>query len=68
MFRRKDGEVAELDATVKVMSGAVEGSNVNAVGEMTQMISLQRQFEVQVKMMKTAEEIDRQHNQIMRVV
>lgn len=68
LFRRKDGEVAELDATVRVMSGAVEGSNVNAVGEMTQMISLQRQFEVQVKMMKTAEEIDRQHNQIMRVV
>jgi flagellar basal-body rod protein FlgF len=68
LFRRKDGEIAEADATVKVLSGAVEGSNVNAVGEMTQMISLQRQFEVQVKMMKTAEEIDRQHNQIMRVI
>jgi flagellar basal-body rod protein FlgF len=68
LFRRKDGEVAEADATVSVLSGAVEGSNVNAVGEMTQMISLQRQFEVQVKMMKTAEEIDRQHNQIMRIV
>jgi len=68
LFRRKDGEVAEADATVKVLSGAVEGSNVNAVGEMTQMISLQRQFEVQVKMMKTAEEIDRQHNQIMRII
>ncbi|MCA1929474.1 flagellar basal body rod protein FlgF [Rheinheimera sp.] len=68
LFRRKDGEDAEADATVKVLSGAVEGSNVNAVGEMTQMISLQRQFEVQVKMMKTAEEIDRQHNQIMRIV
>ncbi len=65
LFRRKDGEVAEVDATVKVLSGAVEGSNVNAVGEMTQMISLQRQFEVQVKMMKTAEEMDRQHNQVM---
>ena len=68
LFRRKDGEDAEADATVKVLSGAVEGSNVNAVGEMTQMISLQRQFEVQVKMMKTAEEIDRQHNQIMRII
>jgi len=68
LYRRKDGAVAEADATVRVMSGAVEGSNVNAVGEMTQMISLQRQFEVQVKMMKTAEDIDRQHNQIMRIV
>ncbi|WP_419570980.1 flagellar basal body rod protein FlgF [Rheinheimera sp.] len=68
LFRRKDGEVAEANATVSIQSGALETSNVNAVGEMTQMISLQRQFEVQVKMMKTAEEMDRQHNQIMRII
>ncbi|WP_337841132.1 flagellar basal body rod protein FlgF [Rheinheimera sp.] len=68
LFRRKDGALAEANAAVTVQSGALETSNVNAVSEMTQMISLQRQFEVQVKMMKTAEEIDRQHNQIMRII
>lgn len=68
LFRRKDGALAEANAEVTVQSGALETSNVNAVSEMTQMISLQRQFEVQVKMMKTAEEIDRQHNQIMRII
>jgi len=68
LFRRKDGAVADADAQVRIQSGALESSNVNAVGEMTQMISLQRQFEIQVKMMKTAEEIDRQHNQILRIV
>ncbi len=68
LFRRKDGQVAETDATVNLLSGAVEGSNVNAVGEMTYLISLQRQFELQVKMMKTAEDMDRQHNQVLRII
>lgn len=68
LFRRKDGQIAEADATVSLLSGAIEGSNVNAVGEMTYLISLQRQFELQVKMMKTAEDMDRQHNQILRII
>ncbi|MDP4944812.1 MAG: flagellar biosynthesis protein FlgF, partial [Alishewanella sp.] len=50
------------------LSGAYEGSNVNAVGEMTTMISLQRQFELQVKMMKQAEQMDQQQNQLLRIV
>jgi flagellar basal-body rod protein FlgF len=68
LFRQKDGEVAEVDATVSLLSGALEGSNVNAVGEMTYLISLQRQYELQVKMMKTAEDMDRQHNQVLRII
>ncbi|WP_306520355.1 flagellar basal-body rod protein FlgF [Rheinheimera sp.] len=68
LFRRKDGAVAEVDPTVSLLSGALEGSNVNAVGEMTYLISLQRQYELQVKMMKTAEEMDRQHNQVLRII
>jgi len=68
LFRRKDGEIAEVDPTVNLLSGALEGSNVNAVGEMTYLISLQKQFELQVKMMKTAEEMDRQQNQLLRII
>ena len=68
LFRRKDGEIAEVDPVVTLISGAVEGSNVNAVGEMTYLIALQRQYELQVKMMKTAEDMDRQHNQILRII
>lgn len=41
---------------VQVRSGYLESSNVNAVDDLTSMISLSRQFEMQVKMMKTAEE------------
>jgi len=32
------------------------------------MISHQRQFELQVKLMKTAEEIDERQEQLMRIV
>lgn len=67
LFRLRSGAPADADAAVTVIPGAVEGSNVNAVGEMTHMIALQRQYELQVKMMKTAEEADRQQNQLLRI-
>ena len=44
------------DASVQVTSGFLESSNVNAVEEMTAILSLSRQFELQVKMMRTAED------------
>ncbi|RCG88605.1 flagellar basal body rod protein FlgF [Klebsiella pneumoniae] len=41
---------------MKVVSGFLESSNVNAVEEMTAILSLSRQFELHVKMMRTAED------------
>lgn len=46
------------DANVQIVQGALESSNVNAVEEMIDMISLARQFEVNVKMMKISEDND----------
>ena len=40
----------------QLRSGYIESSNVNAVTELTSMISLSRQFEMQVKIMKSADE------------
>lgn len=68
LFRLKNGQLAEASAQVSLLHGAYEGSNVNAVGEMTSMISLQRQFELQVKMMKKAEQMDQQQNQLLRIM
>lgn len=56
LLRMSDGTEAPLDATVKVASGTIESSNVNAVGALVNMIELQRKYEMQVKMMSTAEE------------
>ena len=55
LFRLNGGE-AEEDPTQRVISGALMASNVNVVNEMVDMIELSRRFELQVKMMKTAEE------------
>lgn len=66
LFRRKDGEVEQANLQVKVENGVLESSNVNPVGEMTAMIALQRQFEMQLKLMKTAEEIDASSASLLR--
>ncbi len=54
LFVTKSGN-AEVDATVNVVSGALEGSNVNVVDAMVTMISLARQFETQMKLLQSAE-------------
>lgn len=56
IMRLPELEVAPADAGVRVQSGTLEGSNVNAVGELLKMIDLSRQFEAQVRLMKSAEE------------
>ncbi len=55
LIRSKQG-VLESDANVRVSSGFLESSNVNAVSEMTSILALSRQFELHVKMMRTAED------------
>jgi len=56
LMRQRNGQEASADAAVSVSVGFLEGSNVNAVEALTELISLSRQFELHVKMMKTAEE------------
>ena len=56
LIRVKGQAEVPADATVQVTSGFLESSNVNAVEEMTAILSLSRQFELQVKMMRTAED------------
>ena len=62
---RMRGGVAEADASVSLASGALESSNTNAVESMVRMIELARQFEMQIKMMKTAEDNDRSAAKLM---
>lgn len=50
------GQVIPADANVRLISGFLEGSNVNAVSELTDMLELARQYEMQVKLMQTAKE------------
>jgi len=56
MIRLKEPATQPADANVRLTSGFLESSNVNAVAEMTSMLALARQFELHVKMMRTAED------------
>jgi len=67
LFEQKNGEEAEQDNTVSVVSGTLETSNVNAASALVNMIELARQFEMQIKMLKTAEKNNEQSSQLMRL-
>jgi flagellar basal-body rod protein FlgF len=51
-----DGAEVEADANVKIASGFIETSNVNIAATLVDMIEFQRQFEVAVRMMQTADQ------------
>jgi len=55
LFRRLDGEAELPDGNVRLSSGFVEGSNVNVVDSMVEMITLTRNYELSIKLMHTAE-------------
>lgn len=65
LLRLKNGDIAEADAEVKLATGALEGSNVNAVSSLVTMIELSRQFEMHIKVMKAAEEADQSSSKLL---
>ena len=52
----KPGVDVEPDANVRLEAGFIESSNVNAIHEFTQVLSLARQYEMSVKMMSTLQQ------------
>ncbi|WP_313108197.1 flagellar basal body rod protein FlgF [Atlantibacter sp.] len=65
MLVTADGAPAELDENIRVQGGFLESSNVSAVSEMMHSLSLNRQFEAQIKMMKTAEDLSNAGNRLL---
>ena len=55
LFRLKNGAAAPADPRVAVVGGALEGSNVSPVDAMVNMIALARSFDLQMSLMKNAE-------------
>jgi flagellar basal-body rod protein FlgF len=60
LFRAGDGEEQPADATARVSSGVLEGSNVSPVETMVAMIAAARQFEQQMKALQGAEQREQQ--------
>lgn len=65
LFRLRNRSAAELDENVSLLAGSLEGSNVNPAQQMVAMISLSRQFEMQMKILTTADTNDRAATQIL---
>lgn len=56
LLRAKDGQPVAVNADVRLAQGVLEGSNVNAISAMVDMIELARNFEMQTKVMKSVDE------------
>lgn len=64
LFNNQDLSPIAADPAVRVVNGALESSNVNVVQGMVNMISLARQFDIQMQLMKNAEDSDQKAAQL----
>ena len=65
LFRLRDGQPAPASEVVRVSPGTLEGSNVNVTDAMVNLISLSRQFEMQIKMLQTADQNAQRADQLL---
>jgi flagellar basal-body rod protein FlgF len=61
----RSGQPADADEAVTVTAGALEGSNVNAVAAMVDMINLARNFEMQMKLLSNADANEQRANSLL---
>lgn len=61
----RDGEPLAADQNITVRGRALEGSNVSAVEEMVAVMSLNRSFELQMKMFKASDAMNESGNRLL---
>ena len=66
LFRSTSGSDATSDASVQLVPGALESSNVNMAAAMTNMIELARSYDMQIKSMKAAEDNDTSSTKLLQ--
>lgn len=67
LFRPKAGGTLPSDPQASVRQGAIEGSNVNASAALIDMIEASRGWDMQVKMMNAAQDLDKASTNLMSV-
>ena len=67
LFNNKDLSPTTADTNVKVVGSSLETSNVSVVKAMVNMISLARQFDVQMTLAKNAESNDQLAAQVFNI-
>ncbi|WP_334021399.1 flagellar basal body rod protein FlgF [Alteromonas sp. S015] len=66
LFRTSDGDVLPAQDDLKLKTGFLESSNVNAVEEMVKTMMIGREFEMNIKMISTAEELSESGDRLVR--
>lgn len=67
LFRTAGGNPLTQDETLRLTPEAIEGSNVSPVQAMTQMIANSRGFDMNMKVIRTADENAQKANQLLSV-
>lgn len=67
LFRLNSGMPAPADANVVLAQKSLETSNVNVVDALVSMISLARQYDMQIKLLQNAENNSQKSSQIMNL-
>ncbi len=67
LFRAANNGVLPVDDNARVISGALEESNVNMTAALVDMIETSRAWETQAKLLRTAEELDESSSAIMNM-
>ena len=67
LLRVKGGGVLPDDLDAKVLTGSLEGSNVNLTQALVDMIENQRSYEVQANLLKEAKSMDESSASLMRL-
>lgn len=67
LFYVSGDEVVKASDTIRLSPKTLEGSNVNTVKSMVDLIQLSREFEMHVKLMKTMEENATRSNQLLDI-
>lgn len=66
-FRVRGGGALPTDENARVITGALEQSNVNASEVLVEMISAQRLFDMRTKLIETARQLDEGGARLMRI-
>ncbi|HEY8585889.1 MAG TPA: flagellar basal-body rod protein FlgF [Rhodanobacter sp.] len=67
LMHLSDGGTAEADPTVTLKSGVLESSNVNASQVLVQMIQLSRQYELQIRAIRSADDNAQQASRLLQM-
>lgn len=67
LFRANNGQPLPADERASLASGSLESSNVNAAEAMVNMISVARHFELQMRLLSTAENNARSAAQLLSI-